>query len=203
MNFTVDLNGRTQTVSSSQLRAFASSIQIDRIAEGRYSQLFILDLMIYSEMRVINPFQVIDEIKSMEGPDKSRTKPPSKFRNKPLKGLWHKHYFTARFIAKNIQNHLRGGKLELVIRDSIKETSSPDAIDEFSRRLAHKVVSESFDQRAGNKKLTGEWIIFSKHNDQNYYLSMATHDMKDELTYARIKTVCFSEFPFLKSIMNE
>ena len=56
--------------------------------------------------RTFNSWAVIDEIQALEGgPRPSMTKPPTPFTRGALKGLWHKHFFDARFMMKNIMNY--------------------------------------------------------------------------------------------------
>lgn len=203
-NFIVNMNGQKKNIPLAVLKEFSESIGMNHCIEGRYSWLFAIDLFMYGEMRVINPLQVMDEVKSLENSDsRSRTKPETQFRKPPLKGLWHKHYPSARFIAQNIKNHLSGNKLTELVKQTLEGKDTYDDALQIAYELSHKVVSQSYDERAQSGKLTGEWIIFAKHNNENYYLSMATHDMGDELAHERIKTICYPQFPFLKGLMDQ
>jgi hypothetical protein len=42
--------------------------------------------------------------------------------------------------------------------------------------LAHRVTYEPFETGEAAKKLTGEWIIYLRHEAKNYYLCCSTHD---------------------------
>jgi hypothetical protein len=131
------------------------------------------------------------------GNSSTGTKPESPFKHEPLRGLWKKHYFSAHFVGKNIQNHFSGSKLDRFIREVLDPEKSPVVTREMIEEFAHRFANEPLERRAEAQKLTGEWIIFAKHGGQNYYLCLATHNSKDQATYDRITTVCFREFPFL------
>ena len=42
-----------------------------------------------------------------------------------------------------------------------------DMIDELSHRVTHEAV----ESRDKDGKITGEWLIFAKHDGKNYYLA--------------------------------
>jgi hypothetical protein len=67
-------------------------------------------------------------------------------------------------------------------------------VDELTQRL----IKGAMEERDSSQRLTGEWIVFAKHNGQNYYLCLARHNEGDELIFSRIKQICFREFPFLQ-----
>jgi hypothetical protein len=46
-------------------------------------------------------------------------------------------------------------------------------------------------------KLTGEWIIFARHDGKNYYLCLNTHEAGDQFVYDRIMEHCVRDFPGL------
>ena len=203
-NFIVNQNGQQKSIPLSVLKEFSESIGMDHHIEGRYSWLFVIDLFMYGGMREINPWQVMDEVKSLENYDKlSRTKPATQFKKPPLRGLWHKHYSSARFMAKNIKNHLSGSKLTELVKQTLEGKDTYHDAQQIAYELSDKVVRQSYDERAQSGKLTGEWIIFAKHNEANYYLSLGTHDMGDDLICDRIKTICFPQFSFLESMMKQ
>jgi hypothetical protein len=60
---------------------------------------------------------------------------------------------------------------------------------------------EGFVDRA-KRGLSGDWIIFGKHADRNYYLDLATHDegkqgAPSERLYKKLREGSAAEFPFL------
>lgn len=196
--FAVHADDQTQTVTETELAQFAGLVGLDKIAPGRYSWLLVIQMLLYAKRQAIDPTMIVEEVKALEGlPSRIRTKPASEFRKEPLKGLWHKHFFCARFIAHNIRNQLSGEQLKAVIDEVFNPAKSPVVTAQLINELSHRVVSETFEAREADGKLTGEWIVFAKHNGKNYYLTMATHNAGDEAIYEQIKSVCFPQFPFL------
>jgi hypothetical protein len=72
---------------------------------------------------------------------------------------------------------------------------------EIAANIAHD-VGQIYADRARAQDLTGEWIVFAKHEDKNYYLCLAVHDEGDDHIFARIRDGCVSEFPFLSDLLN-
>jgi len=103
----------------------------------------------------------------------------------------------------NIQNALKGGKLEDVINDVLDPAKSPIITKEMISELAHRVAHESVEERANSNKLTGEWIVFAKEGGNNYYLCLNTHNAGDQQIADRIKEHCLREFPFLSTYVGE
>lgn len=103
-------------------------------------------------------------------------------------------------MAKNITLGF-GKKNRPVLRKIIREHYNPD-----TAHLSHETISKNiadavtgiFVQRSREQKLTGDWIIFAKHEGQNYYLDLASHQEQDVDIYSRISQGCFDQFPFLK-----
>lgn len=198
--FTINVQSgnEVRAISQEELDGYAHYVGLNRIAPHRYSALFVMDLLLNDQINGVDPSSVLEEIRAMETSNNpTGTKPASPFKYEPLRGLWKKHYFSAHFVARNIQNHFSGGKLDKLIREVFDATKSPMVTREMIEELAHRYANEPLDQRAETQKLTGEWIVFAKHGGQNYYLCLATHDSKDQATFDRISMVSFREFPFL------
>jgi hypothetical protein len=204
ITFNVHLGDRTEAITSESLGGYAEAIHLNSYAEGRYSWLFVLNMLSYQCLYGINPFQIVDEIRALEGPAKAtRTKPASQFSRIPLKGLWHKHFFCSRFLAHNITTHLSGGKLDKLVSEVLDPNKSPVVTESMIRELSHRVAVEPFEQRAAERKLTGEWVVFAKHEGKNYYLCLATHGTEDQSIYDSIKAACWPQFPFLATTSAE
>jgi len=137
----------------------------------------------------------------------SRTKPAAMFKKAPLTPLWHKHFFTARHILKNIGIRWGiddGGNAALLgmVEDIAKEYG--DNSEMWQMQLAHQFTIGAFEERLcwrdnfpdGN--LTGDWIIFCKHGGKNYYLDVAHHTegKKPEVLIEKLQKGCLFEFPF-------
>lgn len=154
----------------------------------------------------INVLNVLQPIFDLEnGSNMSRTKLPTSFTGKILKGLWHKHYFSARFLPGNILAGLGGNGIQKILLDvmggQIDETRRITKAD--VREIAQRVVTEPLNRREGTSTLTGEWIIYLPRPDGNYYLTLATHTTTDEEIFQRIETECPRDFPSIMDWINE
>ena len=142
------------------------------------------------------------------------TKPEEQFKKEPLKGLWHKHYGSSRFMGKNLTNHwkLQDKSTSKKFHEMALETSksygqngflptidSPIELRRFTADLAQNFIA-GLKEREDSKELTGEWIVFAKHAGSNYYLTVAHHGEKnrDRNILMRVRS-CKTEFPFLFS----
>lgn len=198
ISFNVHIGDRTEIVTSVDLKEYAESLRLNLYAESRYSWLFVLNILCLEQIYGINPFQIIDEIRTLEDSTVvTKTKPATQFTRPPLKGLWHKHFFCSRFMAHNMKNHLSGGKLEKLVHEVLDSKKSPVVTEGMIRELSHRVTVEAFEERAAGGNLTGEWIVFAKHKGQNYYLCLATHNTDDNSTFNSIRVACWPQFPFL------
>jgi len=166
--------------------------------KGRISELFWLDVYIYDCEFGVDPRAILDELKILEGLESStQTKAAAMFRREPLKGLWHKHFFSAHFVPQNISNGLAGDKLTDLVEEVMNPEKSSIITQGMIDELAHRVTHEPLETRAKANKLTGEWIIFAKHDNSNYYLCLSTHEAGDDSIYKRIIEHCIRDFPFL------
>lgn len=173
---------------------------------SRVSSLLVAQLASISKNRIFNSFSVTDVIQRLEGIGRNGcVKYEEPFKHLPLKGFWKGHFFDARFLMKNLVNHWglefeESTKFdELCIRVVAEEEKSPSTYG-WQGRLAHEFTMCGYEKRASKRKLTGEWIIFAKYENKNYYLCLSKHSTsreEDEKIYALIKVYCVHEFPFL------
>lgn len=200
-SYTVFLKGKEEVVDSQTLTGFRKLYLEGKNFKSRVSELFLLDLYICELEFGVSPLNIIEEIISLEtGNSNGFTKAPSKFNRKPLKGLWHKHYFSAHFTTENIKiKRGRNGISDLIeqLARSMKQgKSKDDAMSEFM----HDLFEKPLEERSEEKKITGEWIIYAKYNHKNYYLCLSTHQAEDQFIFDRIFNHGLSEFTFLKSV---
>lgn len=152
----------------------------------------------------LDVFAVLDELDYLEGIDAhSKTKPESQFRRPPLASFWHKHFFSARNLATNVTtrwNMENGGNNDLQKLISEVAASHGNEPDAWPNQLVHRLIVEGFEDRF-RRGLTGDWIVYAKHDGLNYYLDLATHQEgvgdAASLLYAKLKDGCHAEFPFL------
>jgi hypothetical protein len=154
--------------------------------------------------RLFSIYGVLDEIRFLEGLNrKTMTKEASQFRCPPLNRFWHKHFFDARFVSKNLINYLKSNTGKTKIEDlfrRFKEEGSEYLEEREIGILAHELRFIAFQERTNKNASTGEWLIFSKHEGSNYYLCIAAHTNTsegDRQLYQFLKMSCREEFPFL------
>lgn len=165
----------------------------------RMSDLLVeqLRMGIYDDR--VHSHRVIDEIRHLEGSGGSSTKPAELFNGDVLKGFWHKHFTQSNFIAQNLMVGMKmddpnSQKFENLVRSLQKKHKDHQ---QFAAHLAHEFTVSNYEERARKGKLTGEWLVFSKHNGQNYYLTLASHREEDLAIRDRIQGYCSQQFPFL------
>lgn len=202
IGFNLNINGNKIRVEPEELQKYAAYHRLDELIPGRYSSLFVLNLMNLERVFHIDTAPVIREIMHLEdrGPG-LQMKPSTEFRGEHLKGLWHQHFFVVHpsALAHNIQNHLgKSGLGKLVSKHlPVGELITASALN----ALSHAIVTESLEERADAEKLTGEWIIFAKENDKNYYLSIEPHQQPDERMAGNLRVACLPQFPFLSKYL--
>ncbi|MBW9074388.1 hypothetical protein [Agrobacterium deltaense] len=152
----------------------------------------------------INFLSMLQPIFDLEnGTNLSRTKAATPFTREPLRGLWHKHFFSGRFVAANIVAGLRGKGIEKILIDVLGE---PDGSKTISREdvseIARRVVEEPLNHRSSMRTMTGEWIIYLPRPDGNIYLSIGTHSTPDDVHYRNIMENCSRDFPDLLKWLN-
>jgi hypothetical protein len=191
------------SVTSKQLDEFRRLYVSDSDLLSRMSELLWFDIYVLDCEFGISPHDILKSVENLEsGEPHSGIKPATPFKNPPLKGLWHKHYFSAPFLVKNISLGLgKNGLTKLV--DEIMDPKKSDVITpEMIDELAHRMVHEPVENRDAQGKMTGEWLIFAKYNGKNYYLCLNTHDAGDQLIFDRIHDHCLKEFPDLPNWMK-
>ena len=171
------------SLSREDLENFAANdIGFYGLDVSRISSIFIVQVMQMQARRVINTHQMLDEVKFLEGmKNSSSTQAASQFKREPLKGLMKKHFNDANFLIKNLGAHFGydyGGNknLDALVKEAFARNMSGCVDDEFINYLAHESTIGALQERAKNKKISGEWIVFQKYQGGNYYLTLAAHN---------------------------
>jgi hypothetical protein len=168
----------------------AGLVGIDR---ARLSRLFCEQLVYINHSRELSVFTVTDILQELEKlkPEGQRVKKPRQFKHLPLRGLMHIHFGPGFFIRPNLVNELRRPDNQGSIEKSIENAKNQD---EVIKLLAHEMTIGSYKRRADRNGLTGEWIIYAKHEEWNYYLSLASHDEDNQAIYDRMVERCEDRF---------
>ncbi len=193
-----------------RMQAFYLALNHDGILNGRCSSQILLDLFFGTEIFGVRPFTVIDEIKSLEKQGISQTKKAKRFR-RPLRGLWHKHYMNGDVasLAKNVENALNEYGIPF-FEEKIREAQAAGEERFITKddvpKIVNDVLTNNLASRRSERKMTGEWIVYAQHENQNFYLCLAKHNDGEEDHYEkireRIERICMREFPFLKDVFH-
>lgn len=192
-----------------ELKSFINMIGLDRIVPGRYSFILVLHLFGGWKSGFQGPEKIIHEIKALEAGVSTAFKAPIQNKHPPLKGLWHKHYLQDGLpsLAKNVQlAHRKYGMpyFEQKIREAQEAGEERYMTAEDMMALANDVVHGNLGRRRADEAMTGEWLVFAKHEGQNYYLAVTTHDSRfHPQIRQQIDTVCCHEFPFLTKLLAD
>jgi hypothetical protein len=193
---------------SAEFEVIVQATRLEQIAPGRISLLFLLSFFGAYKASRINPFQVAREIEALEKGETTGLKPPIQNRHPPLKGLWHKHYMQPGMasLAINIQHGLKQFGIPYFAQ-KVREAQEAgekrySTIDEIAP-MVNDAVQGNWQRLREAERLTGEWIVFGKHEGLNYYLTLATHDKAThEHERQLIENICYREFPFLEEILR-
>ncbi|MBF9171271.1 hypothetical protein ABFU49_00170 [Xanthomonas campestris pv. campestris] len=190
-----------------ELLYFAEAIGLESLVTGRYSFLLVLQLFGAAKSGMLNPAKVVSQIRVLEGVAAANgLKAATRFKHPPLQGLWHQHYLEDGLpsLAINIRKGMgRFGipSFKKKIADASASGEERYVTEADIEEFAHDIVVSNFEHLRVDASLTGEWLIFAKYNEENYYLSLGKHDTGDELIRSQIDAFCLYEFPFLESIL--
>lgn len=195
-------DGTKLKVSQEQFNKFRDWLRVESDLENRISALFRLDMYNGYELCNLNCISVLDAIRNLEkGEPFSGVKPATCFRHPPLKGLWHKHHYSGNNVPQNVENALGENGIQK-LADSLKnEGISTNAMEPRCRQAAGAAVVEALKNRGHEGKLTGEWLVFAKHESENFYLSLGYHGIDDAVLFERIKKYHPDHFPELSTLV--
>lgn len=122
------------------------------------------------------------------------------FNNSPFKGKSISKIHHGAFsnngdsLVINVKNYWfnKNGKL--------KEDRKIEFDEIYDKYISNPIISfipAMHDKAIHSKKLTGEWLIYKRHNNINYYLCLAKHNEGDQEIYDNKILQCFQEFPEL------
>ena len=172
------------------------------------SKLLLWQLYYFHSNRIFSIYYILDEIKYLEGITKAtRTKKEEEFKGQYLRGLWHKHFYSNRFIYTNIINYWEmkkkaNSKLDKLIDEVFQSSESDYITEEMINLFAYKLTDDPFRNKILRGTCTGEWIVFAKSNNKNYYLVLGQHN-DDENIYKLISRYCLTEYPDLKTLIEK
>ncbi|MCE3025745.1 hypothetical protein [Salinicola sp. DM10] len=199
------LNGEDLTAEAND---FARHLGLEEVAPGRIARYFLAELYIHTFLtETIDPRRVVKEIASLEGKGLTQTKPAAAFKGPVLKGLWHKHHqqIGVPALAMNVLNEGRQDKWKHIEKHlqsleglAITDTQAWD----LAGALSEEVVRGGLNRRIERQALTGEWFIFTKYEELNYYLCLGKHEDDDEELRLRAINSINNHFPFLRHLLS-
>lgn len=193
-----------------ELHNFAEAFGLNTLVPGRYSTYLLVQLyghaIIERSSVSAHVMQAMEELES--GSPQGATKPPTMFRGKALKGLWHKHYMRADVpsMATNLLNALnKYGLPSLEQKVRMVDNSGREEYFDYSdiAEIAKEAVESNYERRYDAGEMTGEWIVYAVHSGVNYYLCLATHQTGDESIRQQIELTCVPEFGFLSDMLHK
>ncbi|MBD9357141.1 hypothetical protein [Methylomonas albis] len=196
------------TDATSELLSFAEAIGLESVVAGRYSFLLLLELFGATRSGMLNPAKVVNQIRVLEGVEVAKgLKAATPFKYPPLQGLWHQHYLEDGLpsMTHNIQRGIDKFGLpwfKQKIADAEASGEEWYVTEADVAHIAHDAIASNWERLINKKALTGEWLIFAKHEGKNYYLSLGKHNSGDDLLRSQIDAICLQEFPFLKNILD-
>jgi hypothetical protein len=163
---------------------------------ARMSELIWRDIYELHTKEGINREAILCAIKDIELETTSNgTKTATPFKREPLKGLWHKHYFTAAYLPGNLRKEK---PLNDIVAASLGAGGVTPTLASIVAAMHGNVV-----EMAANRKLTGEWIVFLRRGDTNYYLCCSKHTDDEQWLLDRIINGCTGDFPSLATWVQE
>ncbi|MGA2636191.1 hypothetical protein [Methylocella sp.] len=196
--WTAKMKGRDIVVSSDRLARLRRFWVPNSDLSARMSELLWLDIYVLEQESGISAPEVLEAVNNLEdGELHNGVKPATQFRNLPLKGLWHKHFSPAHFLVNNLLLGLGKNGLKTLVEEALDPSKSSVITQGMIDELAYRVAYEPVENRCREGKMTGEWLIFAKHDGKNYYLCLNSHGVGDQFIYDRIMTYCTNEFPKL------
>lgn len=174
-----------------------------KVTTGRYSKLFVEEIADFVTEQTVNIHHIYDEVSNLEGLviRRTSTKSATEYKGETLKGLWHKHYSQGgiREYAKNTLSHWSQkknmNKLKNIMVTNSSENKMVDAL--WINKLIHEYVMGGYRDRSLSRQMTGECIVFAKHQDVNYYLTFASHENDPDSNILARARSCAEEFPEL------
>ena len=164
---------------------FAQGFLDPKMRGGSYTMGFLIDLAMEGFLNQLNVFRMIEEVAGLEGSGTfpSSTKPAAMFTGKHLRGYWHKHHTQAVYMPKNLRLEMdKDDTVERVLGKYEEQIITQAILNE----LTDAMVCENYARRSQEARLTGEWIVYSCLDQQNYYITLACHDEGDEAIAERL-----------------
>lgn len=161
----------------------------------RMSGLIWRDMYKLHTKKDVRPNAFLSAIKDIEEVAATGTKTATPFQRAPLIGLWHKHYFTAAYVPKNLTKRKP-------LNDLVGAVTGVGGATPTIATIA-MTIHRSVVEMDENGKLTGEWMVFLPRAGTNYYLCCGKHNDDEQKLLDRIIKECTRDFPSLPAWIQE
>jgi len=186
-----------------EMRDLKRRVTDDRPYADRISLRFAFD-MVQAWVTLREGHHILDVLDSLEGlRQSSRARAEAQFRHPPLHPFWHAHWSAPRHMLRNIGIHwnLIGAGKRDSLTPMLEDVARKHGNDpRWPGIVAHRLAIDGYADRA-ERGLTGDWIIFAKHEGLNYYLALATHEEGEPARvhrlYEKLRQGGAVDFPFL------
>ena len=193
----------TISMSREELIVWANdSVAFYGLDLSRISTVLLAQAYAFQINHVFDTFDLTQPIKVLEGASTSSGTPTEdRFRHAPLTGLYKKHFTSPRFLPKNILNFLRSKEgsrhFNNTWNEAVRLSGSQYINETFTKYLSHHMAVDSIEIKSVSNQMTGEWVVFYKHEGANYYLTFAFHTETNDEIHKRVVIACeFDNFPF-------
>lgn len=204
-SYDVDVYQRFRVTPEEVAHFTANDIGFYGVDASRISQFLKIQLTAFSKHGPYCSANLTGVIQGLEGVEGNCPPQTDAFRHAPLKGLWKAHFFDPMFMVKNLFNHWgvhsqKNKKFDRLVQQVQQEESLHTSKVGWQGRFAHAFVGDGLNARSKQSKgLTGEWLIYAKHQGQNYYLCAAKHTTpnshEERQLHSFISAVLKEEFP--------
>lgn len=169
---------------------------------SRIGRCFWFDLLVLTRRYDVSVHSVLHPLLDLEcGEPSNGIKCATPFTRLPLKGLWHKHWFSARFMPANILAVTqRKGSMDW-IWDIAEEGEL--LTEQLIGQIAHRMTVDAYESRYEAKLITGEWIIYLPRAGLNHFLCLGTHETGDKRLDEKIRKLCVLDFPDIAQWIDE
>lgn len=189
-----------------QLHEFKRQVTWNRPYADRISLGFALQ-MVQAWTTLRESHHILDVIDELEGArPRLVLRSEAQFRHSPLHPFWHVHWTAPRHMLRNIGIHwnLTGKGKRDSLTPMLQEVAKSHGHDpeRWPGIVAYRLAIDGYKKRAA-RGLTGDWIIYGKHEGRNYYVALATHNEGEGENAVKLsrklKDGSAVEFPFLFS----
>lgn len=168
----------------------------------RISSVLLLQAYNFEVKRTFNTDELSRPIRVLESAKISGRKiRDERFKHHPLTKFYKTHFTSPQFIPQNMISFYQsksGIKQFEKIWKKAAEVSGTGFFDEtFIKYLTHHSLIDPLKFKHRSQQMTGEWIVYYKHDGINYYLTFASHTESNEAIHERaMLAVTFDNFPF-------